>query len=111
MGVFPGVVAVPALVLGLLAEEPRHGYAICKAIRERSPEALKIGEGTIYPLLYRLEQQGRIRGRWETGPGGKPRKVYRVTASGRKMLKAHKTDWQLLSRAFREFCGEGWAET
>lgn len=102
---------LPALVLGILAEQPRHGYAVCQEIRRRSPRALKVGEGTVYPLLYRLEQQGRIRGKWEDGPNGKPRKVYRVTASGRRMLKAHKTDWEMLGRAFREFLGEGWAES
>lgn len=102
---------LPVIVLGLLAESSRHGYAICQAVKERSRGALDLGEGTLYPLLYRLEAQGHIRGDWEQGDSGKPRKVYRITGSGRRLIRAHKADWARLRDLMREFLGEDWAKT
>ena len=102
---------LPVLVLAILAERPRHGYAICKQLKARRSQALGLGEGTLYPLLYRLERQGHIRGEWQTGQRGKPRKVYRITASGRRQIRAHKADWQLLMQLFKEFMGREWVET
>ena len=102
---------LPALVLGILAEQPRHGYAICKEIRTRGAEMLRLGEGTIYPLLYRLERQGHIRGEWQTGKSGKAQKIYRVTASGRRQIRAHDADWRLLMQVFRRLRGKDWVAT
>jgi len=100
---------LPVLVLGILAEQPRHGYAICKEIKARSAGSFRLGEGTLYPLLYRLEKQGHIRGVWQTGKSGKPLKVYHVTPLGRTLIRAHKSDWRLLAQLFKRFLGKAWA--
>lgn len=102
---------LPVLVLAMLAERPRHGYAICKELKDRATGTLRLGEGTLYPLLYRLERQGEIRGEWETGQSGKPRKVYHVTASGRRQIRAHKTDLNVLVRLFTDVLGKDWVQT
>jgi PadR family transcriptional regulator PadR len=99
---------LPVLVLGLIAERPMHGYAVCQAVREKGGRALVLGEGTIYPLLYRLARRGYVASRWETGENGKQRKVYRITKSGARLIAAHRTDWNLLSSLFKDFMGEGW---
>ena len=102
---------LPVLVLAILAERPRHGYAICKQLKTRRSRALRLGEGTLYPLLYRLERQGHIRGKWQKGRTGRPRKVYCITASGRKQIRAHKADWRVLMQLFKELMGKEWVET
>ncbi len=102
---------LPILVLGLLEDKPLHGYAICQGIKEKGGERLKLGDGTIYPLLYRLEKQGHLRSTWKEQPGKKSRKVYQITTSGRKMIATHRKDWQTLSRLFNDFVGKDWAQT
>lgn len=100
---------LPVLVLALLDERPMHGYGLAREIKKRGGDMLKLGEGTLYPLLYRLESEGAIAARWETGPRGKPRKVYHITRSGRRRLNAGRADWVQLQRAFKALLGEGWS--
>jgi PadR family transcriptional regulator PadR len=100
---------LPVLVLGMLSERPRHGYALCREIQARKPAGLKLGEGTLYPLLHRLEEEGCIRARWETSPAGKARKVYRVTPKGRRRIAAHARDMQQLLGVFSDLLGKDWA--
>jgi len=101
---------LPILILGIIRETPLHGYAICREIRLRGKGELDLKEGTLYPLLYRLESQGHIRSWWETAPSGKQRKLYQATKSGLKLIESHKTDWTTLSTLFSTFLGEGWAK-
>lgn len=89
---------LPVLVLAIVAERPIHGYALAKEIKLRGGSLLKMGEGTLYPLLYRLENQGFVRSEWETGPTGKERKVYRITRAGRRRIAEGRRDWQALSK-------------
>lgn len=100
---------LPVIILGVLAEQPMHGYALCQTLAKQGSMRWKLGEGTIYPLLYRLERQGHVRATWLDGPAGKPRKVYRVTASGRRMIEQHSRDWKQIAELFRAVMGEGWA--
>lgn len=100
---------LPLLVLGLIGEEPRHGYGLAREIKRRGGTALRLGEGTLYPLLHRLERQGLIRARWEDGPRGKPRKVYRLCAAGRRRLQSGRNDWNALNRLVAEFLGPEWS--
>jgi DNA-binding PadR family transcriptional regulator len=100
---------LPALVLAVLAEEPMHGYALCRRIRERCGDALKMGEGTLYPLLYRLEERGLVSSKWERDEFPRPRKVYRVTGRGKRYLKEQKTEWAVLFGVIRSIMGEEWA--
>jgi len=75
---------LPALVLAVLGGGPRHGYAIAREVERLSEGALHLREGTLYPALRVLEQDGLIVGTWEAQPKGADRKVYALTESGRR---------------------------
>jgi PadR family transcriptional regulator, regulatory protein PadR len=78
------------MVLKTLAPDPLHGYAIAKAIRTTSSDALDIEFGSLYPALKRLELKGWISARWETSEHNRRAKVYKLTPAGRKhQLKEH----------------------
>ena len=81
------------LVLRTLVFGPLHGYAIARAIRDGSDDALRIEFGSLYPALKRLELKGWIASRWETSEHNRRAKVYRLTTAGRKRLREEKTDW------------------
>jgi PadR family transcriptional regulator, regulatory protein PadR len=82
-----------ALVLAVLEHEPRHGYAIMEALRASSGGSLDVPTGTLYPALRRLERAGYLRGRWDT-VGGRRRRTYRLTPTGRRALAAQRTAWR-----------------
>lgn len=73
---------LPALVLAVLGEGPRHGYALAREVERLSDGALHLREGTLYPALRVLEQDGLIVGTWETQAKGADRKVYALTEAG-----------------------------
>lgn len=75
------------LVLAGLRREPRHGYQIALELEQRSGGLFSLQYGTLYPILHRLEAEGLIAGRWQRG-GGRRRKVYELTRSGRQRLEA-----------------------
>ena len=75
---------LPALILAVLSQAPLHGYAIARAVEHLSEGALHMKEGTLYPALRVLEQDGLIVGAWEAQPKGADRKVYTLTEAGRK---------------------------
>jgi DNA-binding PadR family transcriptional regulator len=102
---------LPVLVLGLLDQKPMHGYAICEALSgDRDGKAqLDLGEGTIYPLLHRLERQGHVTALWQRGETGKMRKVYKLTKSGRAMIAAHRADFRDLATLFQKVFGKDWS--
>jgi len=81
------------LVLALVEDTPRHGYEIAKLIAERSGGVLRFHVTTLYPLLYRMEKRGWIKGRWVEEPGQRRRRYYRLTAAGRKVLAAQRSTW------------------
>jgi DNA-binding PadR family transcriptional regulator len=80
------------LVLATLADAELHGYDLCRAIAERSNGVLTFRVASIYPVLYRLEDRGWIEGAWRQ-VGGRRRRLYRLTAAGRKALAQHRTRW------------------
>ncbi len=73
---------LPALILAVLSQTPRHGYAIAREVERLSEGALHMKEGTLYPALRVLEQDGLIVGAWEAQPKGADRKVYTLTETG-----------------------------
>ena len=73
---------LPALILAVLSQTPLHGYAIAREVERLSEGALHLKEGTLYPALRVLEQDGLIAGAWEAQPKGADRKVYTLTESG-----------------------------
>lgn len=86
------------LILRLLGSRPMHGYELVQAIRLASSDVLAFGEGCIYPLLHRLEGDGRLSARRET-VAGRSRVVYRLTPTGRKRLDAATTRWGQVAAA------------
>lgn len=88
-----------ALVMATLADGPRHGYGIAKAIRELSDEVLKLGEGQLYPVLHDLEEQGFVVAEWEMQDGDPPRRVYALTSKGRTELEARAKKWHSYAAA------------
>ena len=88
-------------VLSVLEKEPLHGYEIGRRIEEQSGGALHFTLAALYPLLYRMEHRGWLRGDWETGDSGKRRRCYRLLPRGRKMLKPMRAEWADLFRAMR----------
>jgi PadR family transcriptional regulator PadR len=87
------------LILRVIALEPMHGWAIAQRIRQMSNEQLQVGQGSLYPALHKLEQQGWIDARWAPSENNRRAKYYRLTSAGRKALKAETAQWERLSAA------------
>ncbi len=84
------------LILGVLRNAPSHGYELVGRLRQRSEGIFELGEGTLYPLLYKLEDKGLISGKWEAGSGERQKRVYRITPRGRKQLTQRSEEWKSL---------------
>lgn len=87
------------LILKSLATESRHGWAIAKRIQAVSGDVLQIKQGSLYPALHRLENQGLIRAEWRVNETGREAKFYTLTRAGRAQLQAELTQWERLSAA------------
>jgi PadR family transcriptional regulator PadR len=87
------------LILSLVEDRALHGYDIARLIDVRSKGALTFYAASLYPLLYRLERRGWITGRWLEQAGTRRRRMYRITAAGRRVLAAHRTTWDAFVRA------------
>ena len=85
------------LILKTIATEPLHGWAVAKRIQVLSGEVLAVGQGSLYPALHRLEQQGWLRAEWKDSDLGRPAKVYSLTRAGRKQLDRELDTWNRLS--------------
>jgi PadR family transcriptional regulator len=95
------------LILSLLEARPRHGYELSKLIEARSDGVLSFRVASLYPLLYRLEQRGWIRGRWLEEAGQRRRRYYRLTATGTGVLKAQRGTWREFVAAINRIAGIG----
>ena len=93
------------LVLALVEDRPRHGYDIGKLISLRSKGALRFNVASLYPLLYRLEKRGWIDGKWTEQAGQRRRRLYRLTAEGRKVLAAQRSGWKVFAQAINRIAG------
>jgi len=82
------------LVLSLVEARPRHGYEIGKLIEARSGGTLRFNVASLYPLVYRLEKRGWIKGTWVEKAGQRRRRFYRLTPAGRKVLAAQRSVWR-----------------
>lgn len=82
------------LILSLLEQQARHGYDICKLIESRSGGTLRFHVTTLYPLLYRLEDRGLVKGLWVEKPPQRRRRHYSLTAEGRKVLAKQRQGWR-----------------
>lgn len=96
---------LPALILAVLADSACHGYGIARRIEQKSAQALQMKEGSLYPALRVLEQEGMIAGEWEVQPSGPARKVYRITAEGLTQLLAKQQEWEQYARTMSAILG------
>jgi PadR family transcriptional regulator PadR len=87
------------LILRVLALEPMHGWAIAQRIRQMSNEELRVGQGSLYPALHKLEHHGWIGAKWGESENNRRAKYYSLTRAGRKALRAETLQWERLSAA------------
>lgn len=90
--------SVAILVLSVLREEPRYGYQIARELKQRSRDVFTLGEGTLYPLLHKLQQEGMLESYWKE-VDGRRRKYYAITGQGRQALTAKAAEWRMFSQA------------
>lgn len=87
------------LLLKILALEPRHGWAIGQRLRQVSGDVLQVSDGSLYPALHKLEQQGWIRSEWRASENNRRAKFYSLTRAGRRQLQIEAGNWDRLARA------------
>ena len=87
------------LILRVIALEPMHGWAIAHRISQMSNDVLKVGQGSLYPALHKLEQQGWIEAEWRDSENNRRAKYYTLTREGRRALKQEAAQWERLSAA------------
>src|SRR4051812_46861737 len=94
--------AGPVAVLQLLETGEKYGYELIKLLERQKQGVLAMGQSTLYPMLYNMEAKGLIDSRIQQADGGRERKYYRLTATGKKQLAKSKEQWQALSAAMGE---------
>ena len=87
------------LILKILALEPLHGWAVGQRLRQVSGDVLQVSDGSLYPALHKLEQEGWITAEWKTSELGRRAKFYSLTRLGRKHLEKEAASWERLSSA------------
>ena len=87
------------LILTTIYLEPKHGWAIAKRIQQVSGDVLQIQQGSLYPALHRLEQQGWIKSEWRPTETGRMAKFYNLTRSGHRQMEKELATWTRLSAA------------
>lgn len=93
------------LLLSLLEEADRYGYEIIRELELRSDKAFQFKEGTLYPVLHKLENSGYVESYMAKGDTGKERKYYRITKSGKRQLVEEKEKWQVFSKSINKVIG------
>jgi PadR family transcriptional regulator PadR len=93
------------LILKTLALEPMLGWGVAQRIQQLSKDVLQIGQGSLYPALYRLEYKGWIRSDWGNSENNRRAKFYRLTTAGRKQLEAELATWDRLTSAIASVLG------
>ena len=93
------------LILKILALEPLHGWAISQRLKQVSGNVLQVSDGSLYPALHKLEQEGWITAEWKTSELGRRAKFYSLTRLGRRQLENQAADWARLSSAISYVVG------
>src|SRR6266568_239281 len=93
------------LILSLLELQARHGYDLSRLIEQRARGAMSFRFASLYPLLYRLEKRGWVRGRWVEKAGQRRRRYYRLTPAGTKILAAQRDGWREFVEAIGKITG------
>lgn len=95
------------LILKTLATGPRHGWAVGERLRQISSAALRVGQGSLYPALHRLERRGWIKARWGASEHNRRAKFYELTAAGRRRLASQEAGWHRLTGVVARVLEEG----
>ena len=90
---------VDMLVLQALQLGPMHGWGITELLEQHSERVLQIGQGSLYPSLYRLERQGLVKSEWRVTENNRRARYYALTSAGRKRLREERREWERVSRA------------
>jgi len=98
--------SIQLCVLSLLEEEPMYGYQLISALRERSSGYFDLKEGTIYPILYKLEKQSYVESQWLQKDKRPPRNYYELTAAGKEYLEANFAEWTTMVEATQAVTGK-----
>ena len=87
------------MILTILAREPMHGYGISQRLATLSHDEFRVNPGSLFPSLYRLEQDGKLKAEWQPTENNRRAKYYRLTASGRRQLEQQRERWNRISLA------------
>jgi PadR family transcriptional regulator, regulatory protein PadR len=87
------------MILAILAREPMHGYGISQRLTTLSHEQFRLNPGSLFPSLYRLEQDGKLKAEWQETENNRRAKYYRITAAGKRQLERHRERWHRVSFA------------
>lgn len=87
------------LLLKILALEPLHGWAVSQRLKQISGDILQVSDGSLYPALHKLEQEGWIKAEWKTSELGRRAKFYSLTRLGRRQLGKEAANWERLANA------------
>ena len=91
------------LILTALAAGPQHGYGIARRIEQISGDVLAVNQGTLYPLLLKLENEGSIASQWGASENNRRARFYRLTTTGRKQLQTETRDWNQTAAIIARF--------
>jgi transcriptional regulator len=87
------------MILTILSREPLHGYGISQRLATLSHDNFRVNPGSLFPSLYRLEQDGQLKAEWRPSENNRNAKYYRITAAGRRQLEEHRKRWDRVSFA------------
>ncbi len=93
------------ILLALLEERARHGYELAKLIEAQSGNQLQFHVASLYPMLYRMERNKLVEGKWVEKAGERRRRFYKLTPAGRKALAAHRESWRTFVAALNRLTG------
>jgi PadR family transcriptional regulator PadR len=92
-------------ILAVLETQPLHGYEIARRIEQQTAGVLHFTLASLYPLLYRMEKRGWVKGAWETTANGRKRRCYRLTPAGHKKLVPMRVEWRMFFKALNRLAG------
>ena len=87
------------MILTILSREPLHGYGISQRLAQLTRDTFQVNPGSLFPSLYRLEQDGKLKAEWRSSDNNRNAKYYKLTAAGRKQLEQQRARWSRISLA------------
>ena len=97
--------SIPMLLMAQLANGDMYGYQLIQRLKLVSDGAFDFKEGTIYPILHSLEQDGRVEAYWQDSADGRRRRYYKITETGRAMLTDKRREWKMYAEAMEKILG------